>query len=175
MSLKTNLTNFSRYTLGFAGLAAVILVLTALFFGFAALVKFLFPVFAFLAFISIGIFLIVILPLSLACALRPRLAMISLVLSVVCGTSIWMYAFLVLVGYFGWLVLFLFFLFQSVVPIAAVALFVNGQWFNGLILLSGLGITVGMRFYSLWLDKTYFEQEEQEEDDDIIDVRAQVR
>lgn len=171
MSLKNILANLSKYALGFAGFAAIILVWVALFFGFAAVVKFLYPLFSTLASISICIFLVIILPLSLFNRLRPAMAVVSYLLSITCGVSIWMYSFLVIIGYLGWFALLLFLLFHFVAPIATIGLFFKGQWLKGLFIVVGLGITHGMRFYSVWLEKLCYKKQPREAD--IIDIEAE--
>lgn len=169
MSVENKLKDLSRYALGLAGIAAVILVCAALFIGFTAVVKFLYPLFFALAAVSICIFLIIILPLSLVKPLRPRLAAASMILSMICTAGIWMYSFLVIAGYLNWVALFLFLFFKAVAPIAAIGLFFKGEWVAGISIILGLLITYGMRFYSAWLGRLH---ERQYRDAGIIDIEA---
>jgi hypothetical protein len=170
--LKNVFKNFDKYTFGSAGLATLVLALAALSYGFTAIIKFLFPLFAALSIISCGIFLCLILPLSLIHRLRPQLSRTALILSLISGISVWMYSFLVIIGYLGWLALFLFFLFYSIVPFAALGLFLNGQVIQGLALCAGLAMTYLMRFYSFRLESKI--SKNTSNDNDFIDIEAKV-
>jgi len=170
--LITILKDFGKYTFGLTGLATIVLALAAFFYGFTAIIKFLFPLFAALSVISCGIFLCLILPLSLIQHLRPQLSRTALILSLICGISVWMYSFLIIIGYLGWLALFLFFLFYSIVPFAALGLFLSGQVVQGLALCAGLAMTYLMRFYSFWLESKILKNTS--DYNDFIDIEAKV-
>lgn len=164
--------NISKYTLGLTGLATIILALAALAYGFSVIVKFLFPLFAALSIISCGVFLFLILPLSVIYRLRPQLSRIALILSLISGISVWMYSFLIVIGYLGGLALFLFFLFYSIVPFAAIGLFFNGQTTQGLALCAGLAMTYLMRSYGFWLENKT--PKNSPDYHDFIDIEAKI-
>jgi uncharacterized membrane protein YgaE (UPF0421/DUF939 family) len=73
----------------------------AMFWGVAAVSAFLYPSFSILASVSIIVFIVFILPLSLIESLRTRLAIASVMLSYICGAAVWMYSFLTLIGFLG--------------------------------------------------------------------------
>jgi hypothetical protein len=91
-------------------------------------------------------------------------------LSYICGAAVWMYSFLTLIGFFGWLAIFLVFLFRFLAPLVTTGLFIKGQWASGLTVLTGLLFTYGMRFYGFWLEGLYNKEIQQESE--IIDTEA---
>ncbi len=165
------LGNVGRYVLALAALTAAASIFIVLFLGFSEVVKFLYPFTSILAGISAGIFVIVIIPLSLVKNLRLRLAAISLTLSMICGASVWMYSFLVIIGYIGWPAIFLAFLFHFVAPVAIIGLLLKGQWQAGSYLIAGLAITYLIRYYSFWLGSSRRERQNKFE---VIDVEGEV-
>jgi len=120
-------------------------------FGILKVSEFLYPIISVLAGASIGLFLLIILPLSLFKSLQNKLAGISMVLSHIVGASVFMFSFLTIFYYLGWVALFFMFMFQLVAPIAAIGLFFKGQWGAGFSIILGLIFTYGMRFYGIWL------------------------
>jgi len=120
-------------------------------FGILKVSEFLYPIISVLAGASIGLFLLIILPLSLFKSLHNHLAGISIVLSHIVGVSVFMFSFLIIFHYLGWIAFFLMFMFQIVSPIAAIGLFFKGQWAAGFSIIFGLIFTYGMRFYGIWL------------------------
>jgi len=120
-------------------------------FGILKVSEFLYPIISVLAGASIGLFLLIILPLSLFKSLHNHLAGLSLILSHIVGASVFMFSFLTIFYYLGWIAFFLMFMFQIVAPIAAIGLFFKGQWAAGFSIILGLIFTYGMRFYGIWL------------------------
>lgn len=151
--------NLGWSLLGFGFFVGLILLACVLFWGTAVVSAFLYPIFSALMAISILIFLFIILPFSLVHKWRPFLAGTSVILSMICGATVWMYSFLIIVGYLGWIAIFLFFFFHFVTPIAVIGLFFKGQWITGLSVILGLLFTYGMRFYGFWLENLYNKRE----------------
>jgi len=141
-------------------------------FGILKVSEFLYPIISVLAGASIGLFLLIILPLSLFKGLRNHLAGISIVLSHIVGASVFMFSFLTIFYYLGWIAFFLMFMFQIVSPIAAIGLFFKGQWAAGFSIIVGLIFTYGMRFYGIWLASRVEERMayQYNRSDDVIDV-----
>lgn len=168
--LKSRLKSSGIYMLGLGIFALLLMLPFVMFWGFAAVSAFLYPLFSVLAGISIIAFILFILPASLIEGLRMRLAIISIILSYICGATVWMYSFLTLIGFLGWWAIFLVFLFRFLAPLAILGLFVNGQWPSGLTLLIGLLFTYGMRFYGFWLEQLY--SREFRRNSEVIDIDA---
>ena len=168
--LKIWLKSLGIYIMGFGIFALLIMVPFAMFWGVAAVSAFLYPLFSILASVSIIVFIVLILPLSLIESLRTRLAIASVMLSYICGAAVWMYSFLTLIGFFGWLAIFFVFLFRFLAPLVTTGLFIKGQWASGLTVLTGLLFTYGMRFYGFWLEGLYNKEIQQESE--IIDTEA---
>lgn len=154
-NLKSKLQSLGSYVIGLGMLALFIMLPVAMFWGIAAVSAFLYPLFSVLASISILIFILAVLPLSLFHKPRLHLAVISLILSYICGATVWMYSFLIIIGYLGWFAILLVFLFYAVAPIATIGLFIKGQWTAGFSILIGILFTFGMRFYGIWLENLY--------------------
>jgi hypothetical protein len=168
--LKIRLKSLGIYIMGFGTFALLIMVPFAMFWGVAAVSAFLYPLFSILASVSIIVFIVFILPLSLIESLRTRLAIASVMLSYICGAAVWMYSFLTLIGFLGWLAIFFVFLFRFLAPLVTTGLFIKGQWASGLTVLTGLLFTYGMRFYGFWLEGLYNKDIKQESE--IIDTEA---
>lgn len=168
--LKSRMKSSGIYILGFGIFALLVMLPFVMFWGVAAVSAFLYPLFSVLAGVSIIAFILFILPLSLIESLRMRLAIISIILSYICGAAVWMYSFLTLIGFLGWLAIILIFLFRFLAPLATLGLFIKGEWGSGLTLLIGLLFTYGMRFYGLWLERSYGREVRQ--DPKIIDIDA---
>ncbi|MFH1199328.1 MAG: hypothetical protein V1650_04145 [Candidatus Omnitrophota bacterium] len=151
MPFKNVFTGLIKQTVVLAVLATIIVIPFLLFLGFAAAVKFLYPVFYILAGASLAIFVIFILPLSLLDTLRPKLAVLAVALSKICRLTIWLYSFLVVVNYLGWLALCFIFIFHTVIPIAVIGLFLKEEWTRGGCIIAGFVLSYLMRFYGLWL------------------------
>ena len=120
-------------------------------FGILKVSEILFPIISVLAGASVGLFLLIILPLSLFKSIRVQLASISILLSHIVGASVFMFSFLTIFHFLGWIALFLMFMFQLVSPIAAIGLFIKGEWGLGFYIIVGLVFTYGMRIYAFWL------------------------
>ncbi len=120
-------------------------------FGILKVSEFLYPIISVLAGASIGLFLLIILPLSLFKSLHNHLAGLSIIFSHIVGASVFMFSFLTIFYYLGWIAFFCMFMFQIVSPIAAIGLFFKGQWGAGFSIILGLIFTYGMRFYGIWL------------------------
>lgn len=153
------LKSFGSSLLGFAIMGGFLLLGAVLLIGVTKISAFLYPIFSALTGLSISIFVLFILLLSLIHKIRPFLSQTTMVLSMICGATIWLFSFLTIVGYLGWLAIFLLFMFQVVAPVAIIGLFFKQQWYAGLSIIVGLIITYGMRFYSIWLAKLYDQKE----------------
>ena len=136
----------------FCGLMVIGAILIA---GAAAVSAFLYPIFNVISAAAVISFFLIILPLSLINSLRSFLAQLTIVLSYVCGVTLWMYSFLVIFNLLGWWAWLLFVWFQAVAPIAAIGLLLKKQWAAGGSIILTLIIVYGMRFYSLWLAALY--------------------
>jgi len=151
LNIKEKIKGWGWALLGFGIFAGLILLSLVFIWGIAKVSAFLYPIFSVSASVAILLFIIIVLPFSLIHKCRPFLVGTSLVLSMVCGATVWMYSFLVILGYLGWFAIFLFLFFHFVAPIAAVGLFFKGEWLNGLSIIIGLLFVYGMRIYSYWL------------------------
>lgn len=171
-NLQIRLKSLGAYILGLGIFVLLLMLPFAMFWGAAAVLAFLYPLFSILAGISIIAFILFILPLSLIENLRLRLAIISIMLSYVCGAAVWMYSFLTLIGFLGWWVIFLVFLFRFLAPLAIIGLFIKGQWASGLTILIGLVFTYGMRFYGFWLER--FVNREIQKEADFIETEGRL-
>lgn len=171
-NLKEKIKGFGTGILGIIIFIGFCIIPFIFIFGALKVSEFLYPIISVLAGASIGLFLLIILPLSLFQSLRNHLAGISILLSHVVGASVFMFSFLTIFYYLGWVAFFLMFMFQIVSPIAAIGLFFKGQWVAGFSIVLGLIFTYGMRFYGIWL-ATLAEQRASREFDrshDVIDV-----
>ena len=170
--LQIRLQGLGIYILGLGIFALLLMLPFAFVFGVAAVSAFLYPLFSILAGVSIVAFILFILPLSLIENLRMRLAVISVILSYICGAAVWMYSFLTLVGFLGWWAVFLIFLFRYLAPLAIISLLIKGEWVYGFTLIIGLVFTYGMRFYGFWLEQLY--NRLRDNDPGLIDAEARI-
>lgn len=92
------------------------------------------------------------------------------ILSWICQAAVWVYSFVVIIGYLGWFAIILLLLFKAVTPIAIIGLFFKGQWANCAYILIGLLLAYGMRFYAFWLENLY--NKKQQAQTDFIDVES---
>ncbi len=99
---------------------------------------------------------------------RLNLAGVLLLLSTICGTVVWIYSFVVIMGYLGWVAIFLLFIFRFVAPIAIIGLLFTGQWAAAGLIAAGLFFTYGMRFYAVRLGQPSVKKEQPRSD--FIDV-----
>lgn len=151
LNLKDKIKGFGSGILGILMFLGFLIIPFIFIFGILKVSEFLYPIISVLAGASIGLFLLIILPLSLFKSLHGHLAGISIVLSHIVGASVFMFSFLTIFYYLGWVALFFMFMFQLVAPIAAIGLFFKGQWAAGFSIILGLIFTYGMRFYGIWL------------------------
>jgi len=151
LDMKEKVKGFGTGILGILMFLGFMILPFIFIFGILKVSEFLYPIISVLAGASIGLFLLIILPLSLFKSLHNHLAGISVILSHVVGASVFMFSFLTIFYYLGWLAFFLMFMFQIVSPIAAIGLFFKGQWGAGFSIIIGLIFTYGMRFYGIWL------------------------
>jgi hypothetical protein len=143
------------FLLGIAVFAGIVLFAGAMLAGMTVATAFLYPIISWLAGISVILFLLVVVPLSIFQPLRHAMASISLILSYVCGASVWMFSFLAIILILKWFSLIALMFFQAVAPFACILLLFNGQAgaAGGIVL--GLLITYGMRFYGIWIETVY--------------------
>lgn len=176
-NIKEKIKSFGSGILGIIIFLGFCIIPFIFIFGALKVSEFLYPIISVLAGASIGLFLLIILPLSLFKSLRTHLAGISFILSHVVGASVFMFSFLTIFYYLGWIAFFLMFMFQIVSPIAAIGLFFKGQWVAGFSIILGLIFTYGMRFYGIWL-ATLAEQRASNEFNksrDVIDVEGEAK
>lgn len=145
--------------LGIAVFAGIMLFAGAMFAGVTVATAFLYPIISWLAGIAVLLFLFVVLPLSIFQPLRHVMAITSLILSYICGASVWMFSFLAIIIILKWFSLFALMFFQAVSPFACILLLINGKAgaSGGIVL--GLVFTYGMRFFGMWLETVYQEKE----------------
>jgi len=175
LDMKEKVKGFGTGILGILMFLGFMILPFIFIFGILKVSEFLYPIISVLAGASIGLFLLIILPLSLFKSLHNHLAGISVILSHVVGASVFMFSFLTIFYYLGWLAFFLMFMFQIVSPIAAIGLFFKGQWGAGFSIILGLIFTYGMRFYGIWLS-TLVEQRISDgfsRSNDVIDVEVE--
>ena len=175
LDMKEKVKGFGTGILGILMFLGFMILPFIFIFGILKVSEFLYPIISVLAGASIGLFLLNILPLSLFKSLHNHLAGISVILSHVVGASVFMFSFLTIFYYLGWLAFFLMFMFQIVSPIAAIGLFFKGQWGAGFSIILGLIFTYGMRFYGIWLS-TLVEQRISDgfsRSNDVIDVEVE--
>jgi len=174
LDIKEKVKGFGTGILGILMFLGFLILPFIFIFGILKVSEFLYPIISVLAGASIAIFLLIILPLSLFKSLHNHLAGISVVLSHIVGASVFMFSFLTIFYYLGWIAFFLMFMFQIVSPIAAIGLFFKGQWGAGFSIILGLVFTYGMRFYGIWL-ATVAERRALNEyfrSNDVIDVES---
>ena len=171
-NVKDKIKGFGSGILGIIMFLGFCIIPFIFLFGILKVSEFLYPIISVLAGASIGLFLLIILPLSLFKSLQNKLAGISLVLSHIVGASVFMFSFLTIFYYLGWIALFFMFMFQLVAPIAAIGLFFKGQWGAGFSIILGLFFTYGMRFYGIWLSTLVGKRMSGEfiQSNDVIDV-----
>lgn len=150
-SIKDKIKGLGSGILGILMFLGFLIIPFIFIFGILKVSEFLYPIISVLAGASIGLFLLIILPLSLFKSLHNHLAGLSLILSHVVGASVFMFSFLTIFYYLGWLAFFLMFMFHIVAPVAVIGLFFKGQWAAGFSIILGLIFTYGMRFYGIWL------------------------
>ena len=150
-NIKDKIKGFGSGILGILMFLGFLIIPFIFIFGILKVSEFLYPIISVLAGASIGLFLLIILPLSLFKGLHNHLAGLSRILSHIVGASVFMFSFLTIFYYLGWIAFFFMFMFQMVSPIAAIGLFFKGQWGAGLSIILGLIFTYGMRFYGIWL------------------------
>lgn len=151
LNIKEKIKGFGSGILGIIIFLGFCIIPFIFIFGALKVSEFLYPIISVLAGASIGLFLLIVLPLSLFKSLQNHLAGLSVILSYVVGASVFMFSFLMIFHYLGWVALFCMFMFNIVSPIAAIGLFFKGQWAAGLSIVFGLLFTYGMRFYGVWL------------------------
>ena len=150
-NIKDKIKGLGSGILGVLMLLRFLMIPFIFIFGILKVSEFLYPIISVLAGASIGLFLLIILPLSLFKSLHNHLAGLSIIFSHIVGASVFMFSFLTIFYYLGWIAFFFMFMFQIVSPIAAIGLFFKGQWGAGFSIILGLIFTYGMRFYGIWL------------------------
>ena len=150
-NIKDKIKGFGSGVLGILMFVGFSILPFIFIFGILKVSEFLYPIISVLAGASIGLFLLIILPLSLFKSLHNHLAGLSIILSHIVGASIFMFSLLTIFYYLGWIALFFMFMFQLVAPIAAIGLFFKGEWGIGFSIFLGVFFTYGMRFYGIWL------------------------
>ncbi len=176
IDLSKNIKGFGFGILGFLLFLGFLLMPFILIFGILKVSEFLYPVIAILAGASIVAFLFIILPLSLVERLQGRLAGLSVMLSYIVGTSVFMFSFLTIFDYWGWLAVFFIFMFHLVAPIAMIGLLLKGKIGAALLLFLGAGLTYGMRFYAVRLSAKSQERVSKfrYRSGDVIDIEASI-
>jgi len=171
-NMKEKVKGFGSGILGILMFLGILVIPFIFIFGILKVSGFLYPIISVLAGASIGLFLLIILPLSLFKSLQGHLAGLSLILSYVVGASVFMFSFLMIFYYLGWIAIFFMFMFQLIAPIAVIGLFFKGQWAAGFSLLFGIIFTYSMRFYGIWLAAKVDDRESRNymNSDNVIDI-----
>lgn len=170
--MKNKIKNFGSGVLGVLMFLGFILVPFIFIFGILKVSEILYPIISVLGGASIGLFFLIILPLSLFKSLQRHLAGLSIILSYVVGVSVFMFSFLTIFYYLGWIAIFFMFVFHLVAPIAAIGLFIKAEWTAGFSLILGIIFTYGMRFYGVWLSTKVEERLSNEyySTEDVIEI-----
>lgn len=176
INIMNNAQGFGLRVLGFLLFLGFLLIPFILIFGIFKVSEFLYPVISVLAGASIVAFLLIILPLSLFENLRGRLAGLSFILSYIVGASVFMYSFLTIFYYLGWIAIFFMFMFHLVAPIAMIGLLLKGQIGSAFLLCVGVVFTYGMRLYGVKMSAKLQERVPPNYDrsDEVIDIEASV-
>jgi hypothetical protein len=164
------LKNSSLSILGFSVVILIMLVGLIVIIGLAKISEKVMPYLMATSEWCLAIFVLLILPLSLIKPLRSILLIISYIFSFVFGISTWSLALISLWFYWGFLSIFLILFLHAFVPATMVVLLFKGRFSVILTLLIGLILTYGMRFYSLWLGRLQYKN--QESKIDIIDINS---
>ena len=174
-NVKNTIKGFGTGILGILMFLGFCIIPFIFIFGILKVSEFLYPVISVLAVASIGLFLLIVLPLSLFKSLHNHLAGLSLILSYIVGASVFMFSFLTIFYYLGWLAFFFMFMFHIVSPIAVIGLFFKGEWGTGFSIVMGLIFTYGMRFYGIWLSIQAEKRMSNEfiESSEVIDVEKE--
>lgn len=172
ITMKNKIKNFGSGVLGVLMFLGFILVPFIFIFGILKVSEILYPIISVLGGASIGLFFLIILPLSLFKSLQRHLAGLSIILSYVVGVSVFMFSFLTIFYYLGWIAIFFMFVFHLVAPIAAIGLFIKAEWTAGFSLILGIIFTYGMRFYGVWLSTKVEERLSNEyySTEDVIEI-----
>jgi hypothetical protein len=159
---------------GFTGLfffiAVVVLFLSIFCWGITEVVGFFLPVLIVVSYLLIIVFVLGFLPATFFKDLRPSLAMYSVLMSHALGVAAWMMSFIFVAKTFGFLGIFLAFLFQFLAPIAIVTAVLKSFWHVADHLLIWISFAYGMKFYSKWL--LNLNPRKQQKAGNIIDVDA---
>ena len=150
-NIKDKIKGFGSGILGILMFPIFLIIPLIFIFGILKVSEFLYPIISVLAAASVLFFLLIILPLSLFKSLHKPLAGLTIILSFIVGASVFMFSFLTIFYYLGWIALFFMFLLHLVNPIAAIGLFLKGETALGFSIILGLIFTYGMRFYGFWL------------------------
>jgi hypothetical protein len=151
-------------TAGAIGFGIVVLAGMVLFFvlilkGMAWATAAIYPT-LYLAFqITLGITLVVLIPLAAFRRTRAFSATAILIASYVFGATLWCYGFLITLATWGWLavILGLFILGVGVVPIAVLASMLEGNWDVVAQFVALIAATFGARYFALWLESKLVE------------------
>ena len=176
INIMNNAQGFGLRVLGFLLFLGILLIPFILIFGILKVSEFLYPLISILAGASIVVFLFIILPLSLIKSLQIRLAGISFILSYIVGASVFMFSFLTIFYYLGWMAIFFMIMFHLVAPIAMIGLLLKGQIGPAFLLLLGIVSTYGMRLYGVKMSAKLQERVPSTYDrsDEVIDIEASV-
>jgi hypothetical protein len=150
-------------------LAGLILFVSIFTWGMATAIQLLLPLLIVLSYALIVVFVLGILPASLFKDLRPSLISTSMLISYALGATTWMVSFFLVIKAFGFLGMFLAFLFQFLAPIALAGALLNGSWSIAAHLSLWILFTFAMRFYSQWLSGLNARPQKK---GDVIDVEA---
>ncbi len=150
-------------------IAGIFLFISIFFWGVTKAIEFISPLLIILSYALIIVFLLGILPATFFKPLRSSLGAYAVLMSQVLGVSTWMMSFLFVIETFGFLGIFLAFLFQFLAPIAIAGALVKSSWVLAAHLSIWILFIYAMRFYSQWLSNPGFRKGKQ---GDIIDVEA---
>jgi hypothetical protein len=156
-------------------IAGVIIFLSIFFWGIAKAVQLLLPLLIILSYLVIIVFLLGILPATFFKDLRPTLCAYSMLMSHALAAATWMMSFFFVIKAFGFLGVFLAFLFQFLAPIALAGALLKGSWHIAGHLALWITFTYAMRFYSQWSSNLNLGTQGKKDiiDVDIVEVRGQ--
>jgi hypothetical protein len=148
IKVYTGLKGFAVFLFFMAGM---VLFLSIFSWGIAKAAQLLLPLLTVLAYMLVAIFVLGVLPASLFKNVRPSMGTYSALMSHVLGVLTWMVAFFFVIRSFGFLGIFLVFLFQFLGPLAIVEALLKGAWVFAADMAVWISFIYGMRYYSQWL------------------------
>jgi|GEM_PF-3584254 len=152
--MRAFVVNLSPTLLGLFILAVFLILGSGLLYGFAYVIKGIEPILLGLISLSMLLFVLCVLPCSLAKKLRSRMGVYATLLSTICGGCTWLISFMYILLYLkAWVFLFIW-LFQISAPLAVILLLSDAHYVPAVFLAIAFAATYGMRFYAAWLARS---------------------